>query len=127
MPLTGRRFALWGHQPALRIEAFLPEVRAGRHLDRFLKGGILLWHLILGMVLGYVAYRAYRKIRESVSLEKRQRPDSQKIAEPDTLIQDPVCGTFIPRKEALKVTKDGKDYFFCSEGCLKRFRRGSSA
>jgi YHS domain-containing protein len=59
-------------------------------------------------------------------LEQRQPPPSQRIQEPDTLIQDPVCGTFIPRKEALKVVKDGKEYFFCSEGCLKRFRRGGS-
>ncbi len=76
------------------------------------------------MVLGYVVYRVYRKIKESVSLEQQKKPPSPKIEEPDTLIQDPVCGTFIPRKEALKVVKDGKEYFFCSEGCLKRFRRG---
>ncbi len=42
------------------------------------------------------------------------------------LVQDPVCQTFIPRREALKVEKDGKVYFFCSEGCLKRFRRSGS-
>jgi len=42
------------------------------------------------------------------------------------LVQDPVCQPFIPRKEALKAEKDGKVYFFCSEGCLKRFMRGGS-
>ena len=26
-------------------------------------------------------------------------------------------------REALKAVKDGQDYFFCSEGCLKRFLR----
>jgi uncharacterized protein len=75
------------------------------------------------MALGYVVYRAYRKIKDSLSLEKPQPSSSQRIQEPDTLMQDPVCGTFIPRKEALKLEKDGKEYFFCSEGCLKRFRR----
>lgn len=74
------------------------------------------------MALGYVAYRVYRKIKDSMSLE-RQGQASPRIAEPDTLMQDPVCGTFIPRKEALKMEKNGKEYFFCSEGCLKRFRR----
>lgn len=83
----------------------------------------MLWRLLLGMALGYVAYRVYRKIKESMGLS-RESPSSGKIAEPDTLIQDPVCGTFIPRKEALKMVKEGKEYFFCSEGCLKRFRRG---
>jgi len=32
-----------------------------------------------------------------------------------------VCKTFIPRREALKMDRGGKTYFFCSEGCLKRF------
>jgi len=75
--------------------------------------------------LGYLAYRAYRKIKESVGLEQRRKQPSPQISAPDTLMQDPVCGTFVPRKEALKmVGEDGKEYFFCSEGCLKRFRRG---
>lgn len=78
------------------------------------------------MALGYVVFRVYRKIKESMSLE-RQTPPSTKIEEPDTLLQDPVCGTFIPRKEALKMVKDGKEYFFCSEGCLKRFRRSGGS
>lgn len=86
----------------------------------------MLWRLLLGMALGYVAYRAYRKIKESLGLQQ-ESPSSGKIAEPDTLIQDPVCGTFIPRKEALRMVKDGKEYFFCSEGCLKRFRRSGDA
>jgi Cu+-exporting ATPase len=47
--------------------------------------------------------------------------------EPDVLVQDPVCQTYIPRKEALKTEKDGKAYYFCSEGCLKRFRRSGGA
>lgn len=76
------------------------------------------------MALGYAVYRVYRKVKDSMTLE-RQTPPSPKIPEPDTLMQDPVCGTFIPRKEALKEVKDGKEYFFCSEGCLKRFRRSS--
>jgi uncharacterized protein len=78
------------------------------------------------MVIGYLVFRAYRKIKEAMSLE-RQTPPSPKIEEPDTLLQDPVCGTFIPRKEALKMVKDGKEYFFCSEGCLKRFRRSGGS
>jgi uncharacterized protein len=74
------------------------------------------------MILAFVVFRVYRKIKESVSLE-RQAPSSPKIEEPDILVQDPVCGTFVPRKEALKMVKNGQEHFFCSEGCLKRFRR----
>ena len=81
----------------------------------------MLWRILLGLALGYVAYRVVRKIGELKSQGDRSffRPPG---SEPEQLVQDPVCGTFIPRKEALKTTKNGEDYFFCSEGCLKRFR-----
>ena len=83
----------------------------------------MIFRLILGLLLGYVVYRVVRKIREMFTIAgpTQQAP---KMPESDVLVQDPVCGTFIPRQEALKLTKDGQDYFFCSEGCLKRFRRG---
>lgn len=38
--------------------------------------------------------------------------------------RDPVCGMQVaPQKTAMKHTFDGKDYYFCSESCLKKFRR----
>lgn len=83
----------------------------------------MLIRLILGLLLGYVAYRLVRRLKEMFTLtgQNRQAP---KMPEPDVLVQDPVCQTFIPRQEALKLTKDGQEFFFCSEGCLKRFQRG---
>jgi YHS domain-containing protein len=79
--------------------------------------------LIVGLVLGYLVYRVVRRLKELFTLtgQARQAP---KMPQPDVLVQDPVCKTFIPRQEALKLTRDGQDYFFCSEGCLKRFQRG---
>jgi uncharacterized protein len=83
----------------------------------------MILRLIFGLLLGYVVYRVVRKLKEMFTLSgpTQQAP---KMPQPDVLVQDPICGTFIPRQEALKFTKDGQDYFFCSEGCLKRFRRG---
>jgi uncharacterized protein len=79
--------------------------------------------LILGLVLGYVIYRVVRKLKDFFTLSG---PTSQapQMPQPDVLVQDPVCKTFIPRQDALKLTRDGQEYFFCSEGCLKRFQRG---
>lgn len=82
----------------------------------------MIWRILLGVALGYLGYRVYRKVKDSLTLGE-QGPKPQRIDEPETLVQDPVCQTFIPRKEALKAERDGKEYFFCSEGCLKRFRR----
>jgi YHS domain-containing protein len=83
-----------------------------------------MWaRLIIGLIIGYVAYRVVRRVREMFTLPG-QNPQAPKVPQPDILVQDPVCQTFIPRQEALKLTKDGQEYFFCSEGCLKRFQRG---
>ncbi len=82
----------------------------------------MAWRLLVAIVVGYLLYGLYRKIRQAfqrgLSGGEVTRPKG-----PEALVQDPVCGTFIPRQDALKFQKDGKDFFFCSEGCLKRFQR----
>jgi YHS domain-containing protein len=80
--------------------------------------------LLFGLGLGYLGYWAIKKVAGSLGLWP-QAPKPLEDREPDVLVQDPVCKTFIPRRDALKTQKDGKDYFFCSEGCLKRFLSGS--
>lgn len=72
-----------------------------------------------------MAYRLAKSVYQSWisggAASRETQPD-----EPEVLVKDPVCGTFIPRANALKAQKDGQDYFFCSEGCLKRFRRSGT-
>lgn len=82
--------------------------------------------ILLGLAAGYLLYWVTKKVAQSLGLwpSRESRPAARGPEEPDVLVQDPVCQTFIPRKEALKMEKDGQVFFFCSEGCLKRFRRG---
>jgi len=81
------------------------------------------WRFILGLVVGYLIYRLVKKTMLAYKEARHASPQESKGQDTEMLVQDPICGTFIPRQDALKVQKDGKDYFFCSEGCLKRFRR----
>ncbi|NOY53912.1 MAG: FAD-dependent oxidoreductase [Deltaproteobacteria bacterium] len=39
--------------------------------------------------------------------------------------RDPVCNMEVKEDSALTVEREGKTYFFCSEGCRKKFLRGS--
>jgi len=84
----------------------------------------MLWRLLLGLALGYLAYRVFIKFKQGLGLESRG-PRPPQMPESEELVQDPVCRTFIPRKNALKASRDGKDYFFCSEGCLKGFMKNA--
>jgi YHS domain-containing protein len=71
--------------------------------------------------LGYLGYVIVKQVATSLGLWPQAPKPVEKTQGPDVLVQDPVCKTFIPRREALKAEKDGVTYFFCSEGCLKRF------
>jgi hypothetical protein len=41
------------------------------------------------------------------------------------MAKDPICGMDVDEKTAIRITKDGKDYFFCSLPCKDKFTRGS--
>ncbi|MBN2406471.1 MAG: permease [Elusimicrobia bacterium] len=34
---------------------------------------------------------------------------------------DPVCGMSVDEKSGLRVTKEGREYYFCSRGCMEKF------
>lgn len=80
-----------------------------------------MFRLLLGLGLGYLGYVIIKQVARSLGLWPQAPKPLDEEGEPDVLVQDPVCKTFIPRREALRSEKDGATYFFCSEGCLKRF------
>jgi YHS domain-containing protein len=83
-----------------------------------------MFRLLFGLGLGYLGYWAIKKVAGSLGLWPQTPKPLERNQGPDVLVQDPVCKTFIPRREALKAERDGQTYFFCSEGCLKRFLGG---
>jgi YHS domain-containing protein len=80
-----------------------------------------MFKFLLYLGLGYMAYLIIKPVARSLGLWPQAPRPVEKDQEPDVLVQDPVCKTFIPRREALRTEKGGTTYFFCSEGCLKRF------
>ena len=86
-----------------------------------------MFRLLLGLGLGYLGYVVIKQVARSLGLWPQAPKPLDKDQESDVLVQDPVCKTFIPRREALRVDRDGITYFFCSEGCLKRFQTGGKS
>ena len=41
----------------------------------------------------------------------------------DEMVQDPVCKTYFPLRDARRKVIQGKEYFFCSEECADRFQK----
>ena len=76
-----------------------------------------LLFLALTVVLGYLISRLLfpkRRVRQETG---RQTP----TAVTEELVRDPVCQLYLPRAEAIRRTVQGREYFFCSPGCLDKF------
>jgi uncharacterized protein len=55
------------------------------------------------------------------------RTTRNRKSEPEELVQDPYCQTYIPKRSALKKRIAGKDYYFCNRDCLKRYLKRDSS
>ncbi len=38
------------------------------------------------------------------------------------MVKDPHCKTYIPKDSAIHTSIDGRDYYFCSMECMRKFR-----
>lgn len=76
--------------------------------------GCIAWLLLRGMV-----DRKKKEVRgraESGTGKVQQDPGVQ-----DILVEDPVCHTLVPKNQAIRLRRDGKTYYFCSEACCDKF------
>ena len=55
----------------------------------------------------------------------QQSPGDAKTSLDDILVEDPVCHTYVPQKEAEALIFKGKSYYFCSQKCLKSFQENN--
>lgn len=64
----------------------------------------------------------FDKAPESFLIEKAAMPApilSTKVM--SEMAKDPICGMVIPKDRAIKRVVGGREYYFCSEGCVKTF------
>jgi len=40
------------------------------------------------------------------------------------MVKDEVCGTYVPREEALTEVRGGVEHYFCSEECRRKLKSG---
>lgn len=81
--------------------------------------------IIILLVLFYLLYRLYLVGRKK-RLAEREGAAGPPPAIDDILVQDPVCGAYVPRSQALHRQQDGKEFFFCSEKCRNQFEEKRS-
>ena len=73
--------------------------------------------IIIYIVLVYFVYRIFKNLfGKSKVIEKGERGGVI-----DEMVQDPICKTYIPRRDAQKRVIAGNEYFFCSNECASKF------
>lgn len=82
--------------------------------------------IILFIVLLYVGFAVYRYVKASLAGRPDDRIDNYGKDEnsPQTMVRDPVCGVYIPVKDALVLKRNRGAFFFCSQECLEKFTHG---
>jgi YHS domain-containing protein len=51
----------------------------------------------------------------------KQRGKLNRQPEPEELVQDPYCQTYIAKRIGVRKRVAGRDYYFCSQECLRKF------
>lgn len=72
-------------------------------------------------VLFYILYRLLfgkKKAKKKQSTVTDSPGDS---TSQDVLVEDPVCHTYVPKKQAIAAIKNGEKYYFCSDKCCQTF------
>ena len=76
----------------------------------------LILFIVLGSILYYVLHSLMRDVP---SLTKK----ADGRDEPEELVQDPCCQTYIPKRSALKKKVAGRVLYFCGQECMERYFR----
>lgn len=81
------------------------------------------------LVLGVLFYLAWRLIRAGSPRKKADAAAESEGDAPvrpeDVLVEDPVCHVLVPKRQAVRLRKDGVTYYFCSEKCCDQFTGNS--
>lgn len=77
-----------------------------------------MFRIIYFAVLLYLLYRLVKGFLK----QGKEYQEKAKNGVIDEMVQDPVCKTYIPRREAVKRTFGGKEVFFCSRECANKFK-----
>ncbi len=73
--------------------------------------------LIFLTVLVLILYYVLHFLIKDPSLRKKVNTRD----EPEELVQDPYCQTYVPKGSAVKKRIAGKDYYFCNPECLRKY------
>jgi YHS domain-containing protein len=80
------------------------------------------WLIFLGLlILLYYLVKGWISPSRSRQTD-RNREDWELESE---MVEDPRCKTYIPKDSAIRARIDGRNYYFCSDECMREFKRNT--
>lgn len=76
------------------------------------------------IILCLLIYLAYRAVKTLIAQSKPARtPEAAggMIPVDDVMVKDPVCETYIPKRDGIRVTVNGETITFCSTACRDKY------
>jgi len=76
--------------------------------------------LVILAILFYIVW----KLLSGIGNKKKSNPDTKPPDDgpvQDVLVEDPVCHTLIPKKQAIRLRQNGTTHYFCSDACCDKY------
>ena len=73
------------------------------------------------IILALLFYILFRLVKGLIRFDRGELREESNGGVIDEMVQDPVCETYIPRRDAVKRVIGGKAFFFCSDQCASRY------
>lgn len=68
-----------------------------------------------------IAYFIFLLIRFYKRIERKFRPQQPPRQISRTMVKDEVCHMYLPKEDAVRDIADGREVYFCSRDCRKKF------
>ncbi len=83
-----------------------------------------MWRFfVLGVLLVIVYFMVKSALRSLLGRDKEVAKAAESLGRPSEMVQDPVCGMFVPKEGSFFLQQGDRTYFFCSETCRAGYQK----
>ena len=83
-----------------------------------------MWRFfVLGVLLVIVYFMVKSALRGLLGRDKEVAKPAGSLGRPSEMVQDPVCGMFVPKEGSFFLQQGDQTFFFCSETCRASYQK----
>ncbi len=86
-----------------------------------------MWRLVILAILLIVVYFMVRSALRGLLGKRQDRARGELPGETAEMVQDPVCGMFVPKEGAVFIRNADRTYFFCGKSCRDIYEKKLSS